>query len=175
VNKVQKEPLTDFISPVDNTVIGAVTFKAGEYKTFGYDGKVESVKMLRDFTLPFTNLTNYNRNKIEAITDLRGQRGSVKELFGFSDWRISFRGLILQENYQAYTDNRFPGLKAADILLWNELFDAITIEGDMPALLGISKIYLQNIEVDEVEGKPNVLVYKINALSDKQIEIDIRP
>lgn len=175
VDKIQREPLTNFKSPVANTVIGPLTLQKGEYKTFGYDGKVQTVTMLRDFTLPFTTLATYSRSKIAAITDLRAQRGSVKELFGFSDWRIAFRGLILADDMKGYTNNSFPLLKAQEFMLWEEITDAVAINGDMPAMLGISKVYLQSIEINEVEGKPNVLVFKIDALSDKQVEIDIRP
>lgn len=171
----------DLFAITSNPVIGSIQFLKGKYKNFATNGSVYLDEVDRDYRLPYATICTYERDKIEAITDLRGQQGSVKELFGFTDWKIQIRGFIMRDGHDAeanednYDQSVFPAFSAGRLRNFSNLPDSIAVAGGLFSLLRIRRIYIKSVSFQEVEGKPNVLAYNMSALSDNQIEINIKP
>ena len=135
----------------------------------------------KDFTLPYSTICTFSRSKIETVTDLRGQQDSVIELFGFSSWKIEIRGFILrdgsdgepgEDNYNQYI---FPRFSSNAMRYFGNLPDAIRVAGGSFSTFRISRIYIKDISFQEIEGKPHVLAYRIDAISSNQFDINIKP
>lgn len=174
-------PKTDLLAITGNPVIGSIQFLKGKYKNFATNGSVYLDEIDRDYTLPYATICTYEREKVDALTNLRGQQGSVKELFGFTDYKIQMRGFIIRDGHDAeasednYDQAIFPNFSAARMRNFCDMPDSIQVAGALFSLLRIRRLYIKSIGFQEVEGKPNVLAYNISALSDNQIEINIKP
>lgn len=147
-------------------ILFPIKFKKGTYKTFTVDGELEEIR-LSDFYLPPATLVDFRRAKNVTKTNVLGDTGTVKEIFGFDDWKIRIKGLCLNE------PNRTAYEQLQELLQWEQLSDNINVSGQLFTDKEINSIVIESIEVPQVQGKPNVIPFTINAVSDQILELTI--
>jgi hypothetical protein len=162
-------------SLVNTPVIGPIKFLKSNYQDYKQNGDVIQVDMQNDYALPWSTLTTFSRSKVDTTTNLRGKQGSVVELFGFTDWKIEMRGFIMNQNQDNEDQQLFPLRELGGMQLYCDLPDAIAVSGEMFTRLQIRQIYIKDWSLQEMEGKPNVLAFRIEALSQKQVQLNILP
>ncbi|MFD2566076.1 DUF6046 domain-containing protein [Pseudotenacibaculum haliotis] len=161
---VQPKQKAERMSWLGTPILFPVLFKGGTYQEYLPNGQITEVVM-SDFYLPAATLVDFRREKNITETPVLGDDGTVKEIFGFGDWKIRIKGLCLDE----------PGSSALDqiteILTWENLIGSIQISGELFSKKDIGSIVIKSIEVPQVQGKPGVIPFTINAISDKIIEL----
>ncbi|MEH0008010.1 MAG: DUF6046 domain-containing protein [Flavobacteriales bacterium] len=141
-------------------VMFPIKFKRGAYQIYKPNGEVEKVER-SDFYLP-PCLVQFSRAKNLTQTHVLGDTGSVKEMFGFDDWNIKIKGLCLDE----------PDRKAYDqleaLLDWEEIAAGIDVSGSLFADKQIYNIVIKSIDVKQIQGKPGVIPFTIDAVSEDE-------
>ncbi|MBU2923058.1 hypothetical protein KO504_17040 [Winogradskyella psychrotolerans] len=144
-----------------------VSFISSGNKYLQYNGRGELVEVedLADFDLPPTTVVDFRRAKNVTKTNVLGSNGTVKEIYGFDDWQIRIRGLCLDT----------PTVKAYDLqselLKWDNLADAIEVQGDLFVDKDIYRITIEEINFTQPQGRHNVIPFEITASSDQPIEL----
>lgn len=141
-----------------------ITLKGGnQIKIFDEKGDLKT-ESYGDFKMPAVTLVDFSRSKILSKTYVRGASGSVKEMFGFEDWKIRMRGLCLNE----------PGIRTAkqqmEGLTWFEkVAEPVEVTGYQFLEMQISTIVINSITFRQIEGKPWVIPFEIDAESNTDI------
>ena len=154
------------LSWLGTPIMFPMTFKGGNnLRMFNDKGQVERVRYA-DFPMPGATLVDFSRAKNIGKTEVAGGKGTVKELFSFDDWKIRIRGLCLNE----------PGIRTATeqkeaLIAFEKLADTITVDGYFFRQFGIYQIVINSIIFRQVEGKPWVIPFEIDAESDEPIEL----
>lgn len=147
---------------------GAFWLKGGKYQSFNqYTGELEHFRY-SDFLMPLATIVDLEREMIVTKTPTNGASGSVKEIFGFDDWNISINGIILPDPERKGVERTVEGQMYA-IQRFCEIADSIEVEGQRFANRKISRILLAKPVFKEIQGKPNMIQYSINAVSDEDI------
>lgn len=162
--EVEEDVEAKKMSWMGTPIMFPVLFKGGTYRF--YNAKSEIVeKTLKDFDLPPTTVVDFRRAKNITKTNVLGNNGTVKEIYGFDDWQIRIRGLCLDT----------PTIKAYDIqselLKWEQVVDSIEVEGDLFLDKEIYRLTIEDIDFRQPQGKHNVIPFEITASSDEPIEI----
>ncbi len=149
-------------------IFGPVTFEAGEYNTYNRTtGAVEKVTM-DGLTLPSSCIVDFSRDANITKTDVLGNSGTVKELFGKSDWNITIRGIALASRDSS-------GLTAQEqtdqLVEWDNICDSIPVLGSIFRAKGINNIVIENLTIQPVVGRWNAIPFQISAVSDEPIEL----
>ena len=143
-----------------------ITFKRGTYSIYQSDGTISSIGK-QDYILPPATLTSFSRAKNITRTNVLGDSGTIKEVFGFDDWKIRIKGLCLdQPDISAYE-------QLTELLSWEEIAGSIGVSGDLFTDKSINSIAIENIEVSQVQGKPSVIPFNIAAVSDQIPELTV--
>ena len=162
VSDVEAEQTSVFGTPV----IGTFSFDEGEYNSYDKDGRVVKVKMEK-FMLPYSCIIEFGRDAVLTQTRTLGSTGSVKEMFGLDDWRINIKGIALNES----------GVKAHDIIdqlvKWRSVCDSIPVTGNLFTRKDIHNLVIENLSIQPVAAKYNVIPFEIGAISDEPIELII--
>ena len=154
----------DRLSYLGTPVIFPMTFKRGQYKTYDKEGNVIS-KQMEDFSLPEATLADFRRAKIIKETSIAGNRGSVTEMYGWEPWRITIRGFCLDNpNISAFEQHK-------KLVEWEDLADSIEIIGDLFFSKAIYRLSITEIDFRQVQGKPGVIPFQIQAKSDNPTEL----
>ena len=134
------------------------------YLRYDENGKLVELK-IPSFEFPIATVVEFSRRKGTVVTETIGGKGSVKEIMGLSDWNVSIRGLIVQD------DSRWEGKTVSEqqkrLDKLNEIAGAIKIEGKIFADREIHHILIQELRYTPVQGKPGLVQYEIDALSDE--------
>ena len=85
---------------------------------------------------------------------------------GLSDWVISIRWLIVQDDSRNSFKTVTEQQKQLDKL--NEVAGAIKINGKLFFERDIHHILIQGLRYTPVQGKPGLVQYEIDALSDEE-------
>ena len=164
--KVKPEKEAQRMSWLGTPILFPVKFKKGTYNTFTSNGELKQIR-LSDFYLPPATLVDFKRAKNVTKTNVLGDTGTVKEIFGFDDWKIRIKGLCLNEpNSTAYQ-------QIQELLQWEQISDNISVSGQLFTDKEINSIVIESIEIPQVQGKPNVIPFTINAVSDQILELTI--
>ena len=86
-------------------------------------------------------------------------------MYGFDDWVIRLRGLCLNEPDRSAYD------QITELLQWEKIADSIPVLGDLFRDKDIYNIAIQNIDIKQIQGKPNIIPFEISALSDEPLEL----
>lgn len=156
---------SEVMSYLGTPVFMPVRFLEGKYKKLNY-GRVQTVSS-EEWQLPYTTLVDFNRKKIIAKTQVNGYYGEVKEMYGFGDWDIKIRGFLINNN-----PFKFPEEELRRLLEFENLTDAISVEGDMFNWLSIYKLVIEDIQLPRIEGMPNVQPFQLSCVSDVPIELE---
>lgn len=138
------------------------------YTRYKKNGELEVV-IMEKFELPAATVIDFSRAKNIIKTDMLGGSGTVKELFGFDDWRIRIRGICLDDS------NRQTAKKAhqqkEQLLRWEQICGSIKVEGELLNEKGIDEIVIESISFRQLEGKPGVMPFEIQASSNEPINL----
>lgn len=143
-------------------IIGLLKFKGGTYKIYRDKGEVSDIEY-QDFTLPPATLFSFRRAKNITKTNLLGNNGTVKEIFGFDDWVIDVKGLAVDT----------PTMSAQDQLNtlkeWEELASAINVSGKMFTRKKIAAVVIDDYKEESIQGTPGVIPFSMTLTSDESI------
>lgn len=166
--QVVDKPTVERYSGLGTPVIFPITFQGKTYKKLNKRSEVVEVSM-KDFFMPASTITEFDRAKIMGKTTVSGGYGSVKETYGFDDWQIKIRGFCL-------ADSGHPTAKSAlaqqDLLnQWADLTDAIKVDGELFDNKGISYLVIEDIKWKSIPGQPWVIPFELSCVSDEPIEL----
>lgn len=162
---VRSDSEYDRLSQFGTPVLGSFKAEAGTYKTYDKNDKLVDIQ-IDEFEFPVASIVEFSRRKGTVATETIGGKGSVKEIMGLSDWSINIRGLIVQDDSRLSTTSVIEQQAMLDKL--NELAGAIKVEGKLFSERGIHHVLIQEIRYTPVQGKPGLVQYEIDALSDEE-------
>lgn len=160
------------ISGLGTPIIFPLYFEAGTYKKYNFDGEIVDIKM-SDFRLPITSIVSFKRDKIMGVTKLNGGRGTVKEIYGFDDYKVTINGFLIIDKSQPQGLIN-PSQQEKELVKWDNLASSIKVSSELFELYGISNLTIEAINFEPMRGKPNIKAFTINALSDSAIELNIK-
>ena len=144
---------------------GTFWFESDTYKTWDdYKGKLTDVT-LKKLLMPLASLVNFSRSKNITKTPMLGGRGSIKEIYSLQDWSISINGIILPDSLNPLTQQSVTEQQEA-IQQFNEVAGSIKVAGQLFEQRNISRIVIESLSFSPVRGKPGMMQYKIEAVSD---------
>jgi hypothetical protein len=155
----------DKTSWMGTPVIGLLKFKAGSYPIYDSKGEINLVRY-EDYLLPPSTLFSFRRAKNITKTNLLGNNGTVKEIFGFDDWIIDVKGLCLDDN---------NGISARDKITlleeWVALAGAINISSKLFVNKNIHAVVIDDYKQESVQGSPGIIPFSMTLISDDAIEL----
>lgn len=140
----------------------------GEYLTYDNHGNVVK-KQLDNFRMPAATLCSFSRAKIIRTTKVSGSRGTVKEMYGFDDWRIKIRGIMIDESNHPQAASPFD--QRDRLLQFENLTDAVSVTGDIFESLRIASIVIEDIKFRQLQGKPRMIPFEMSCISDEPLEL----
>lgn len=160
----------DRLSQFGTPVVGTFTIKGGIYKVYDkVSGKLVD-KEYSDFEFPLATIVDISRPKQITKTPTIGSAGTVKEIFGFEDAKISIRGLCLDDPSRQAQKTA----KEQQAALWalNEIASSLTLlKGKIFFEKNITRLVMEDIQFSAVQGKPGVVQFEIPACSDEDFLI----
>ena len=149
-------------------IIMPMRFLGGDkLKTLGRDGRIEYIS-LPPFDLPAATVVDFEREKITSEDQTSSSTCSKKEIWGFTDWKIRFRGFCLNE----------PNIRTAQeqkemLLKYENVVESIAVEGQLFDEKLVFNILMKTMPTRQLQGSPNAIPFEIMALSDKADEEEI--
>lgn len=165
------------MSHLGTPIVHPITFLAGKYTIPGYDisanGQPEKrKKIMGDFRLPSTSIISLSREKKMRTTQIEGSYHSVKEIYGFDDYQITINGFLIPDpsHPQGY---KTPKQQEKELVRWDGIADRVSVTSDILSIHGITDLSITKIDFGVLRGRPNVVPFTINALSDEAVELNI--
>jgi len=160
----------DRMSQFGTPVVGTFWAIPGDvpYKVYSVDGKLVD-KDFTEFEFPVATIVDFSRNKNITKTPTIGSGGTVKEIFGFDDWKINIRGLLLDDYSRV-------GQKSAKqqqyfLIRMHEIAGSIKVKGRIFEEKYISRIAIESLSISPVQGKPGLIQYEMQCSSDEDFLI----
>ncbi|AOR29540.1 hypothetical protein FORMB_25230 [Formosa sp. Hel1_33_131] len=145
-------------------IIYPTVFKGSTYQYYKETGIIDD-QALNDFNIPPATLIDFRRAKNITKTKILGSNGTVKEIYGFDDWQIRFRGLCLDTpQVSAYEQHQ-------ELLKWENIADSIEVIGELFLDKSIYRLVIEDINFPQLEGKQNIIPFEIAAVSDAPLEL----
>jgi Domain of unknown function (DUF6046) len=141
-------------------IIGLLKFKGGTYKQYNSSGVLED-RQMPDFTLPPATLFSFRRAKNITKTNLLN--GTVKEVFGFDDWIIEAKGLVIDTPEMSATD------QIKTLGEWENLAASIEISGSLFTNKNIHAVTIDDYKEESVQGSPGIIPFSMVLSSDESI------
>lgn len=139
---------------------GAFWFKMdADTKVYNDDGKLEEVELAK-ILMPLASLISFSRPK--KITETN----EVIEIYQMSKWSISIQGVIVNDPSNPVGQQTVLEQMEA-IEDYHEIAGAIGVEGQIFSDRKISRIVTKDLRFDPVQGKPGMMRYSIEAVSDE--------
>ncbi|GEM_PF-264830 len=145
---------------------GAFWLKGGPYNTWDYTGEI-ILQEYDDLLMPLASMVDFDRPKTVTKTPTSGG-GTVKEIYALSDWNISINGIILPDKYNPYTQQTVAEQMEA-LQKFHEIAGSIDVEGQLFAQRNITRIVTESLSFKPVQGRPNMMQYSIEAVSDEDL------
>lgn len=120
--------------------------------------------------LPNEPLIDIAGGKKIVTTEIDGSEGTFKELYSIDDYKITIRGLCIQDD----GSNEYPQEQVRNL---SELYAQnreLKITNAFANMLGIAYIVIVSIDFPKLEGVTGMQPYVISALSDKRIQLTIK-
>ena len=163
IDSDEPERFSQFGTPV----FGSFTIGQGDLEYKKYDertGKLIAADV-SNFEFPIATIVDFSRDKYITKTPTIGSNGTVKEIFGFDDWKINIRGVCL------YDESRSGQITAKEqqiaLIKLNEIAGALKIEkGNIFKEKDINCIVIERLSFSAVQGKPDMIPFEIEATSD---------
>jgi len=156
------------MSHLGTPIILPLTLKGKKYQVFNEVGDV-IFKQYEDFEMPAATLVNFRRAKIITKTKARAAKGTVKEMYGFDDWRIDIRGFCL-------SDGSHPTSKTAynqklNLYKYDNIIDSVEVVSELFNDIDISNIVIEELNFSQLKGKPGVIPFYMRCVSDEPLEL----
>ncbi|PCI11866.1 MAG: hypothetical protein COB73_00745 [Flavobacteriaceae bacterium] len=158
------------MSYLGTPIVFPMSFKGKSYQVYSKIGEIE-LRKLADFELPAATLVNFSRAKLISKTKALASNGTVKELYGFDDWRIDIRGLCLIDPSHATAKTALE--MEAKLREFEAVVDNISVTGALFAAKGIDSIVIEKLSITQLKGKPGVIPFYMQCTSDQPIELFI--
>lgn len=156
------------LSSIGTPILFPITFEGRKYNYYDSSGRLLQ-KEMSGFRLPLSTICEFSLDKIDEITPLSGGVGSVKELFGFDDWKINIKGICFRDPKHPQAPDPYEQKRI--LTEWKMLAEAVDVTGELFISKGINQLYLQSIKISQIPGKPQFIPFEITALSDKAIDL----
>lgn len=166
--EVKEQPAAERYSWMGTPIVFPFTLKGGTYKVFNGDGDLVDYQ-IADFEMPAATLVDFTRPKIITRTKIPGNKGTVKELYGFDDWTFRIRGLCLDD--QSRNTAKTAAEQKRELLKWNEICNAVNVTGELFFEKNIHALSINNINFTQLERKPNVFPFEFECYSDDRLEL----
>lgn len=171
VDVVSREEAEE-LSALGTPIIFPITLVGGVYHIYNRMGDVAKTQV-KDFRLPLSCLASFSRQKIKNSTRVVASKASVKEMYGHEDWQIRIRGICLAD--EGHPQGAKTAMQQHNRLLeFEALADSIEIEGALFREKGIYRIDIDQISIDQLQGKPGVIPFNITATSDDPLELIVK-
>ncbi len=157
-------------SSLGTPVVGVLEFKGGEYNTYNEKGQVVKVRM-NNFRLPYSCIVEFSRAAVITVTKTLGSAGSVKEIYGLDDWKINIRGIALNNAINPLSPKAHQIV--GELAQWRKICDSIEVQGILFSNKEIYRIVIEDLQIQPIEGKYNVIPFQIQAISDEPVEMQI--
>lgn len=144
-------------------IIGLLKFKAGTYKIYNDKGELSDI-IYNEFILPPATLFSFRRSKNITKTNLLGNNGTVKEIFGFDDWVIDVKGLAV-DTPQSSARDQLIALKE-----WEELASSIGVRSKLFTSKKIEAVVIEDYKEESIQGSPGIIPFSMTLISDEAIE-----
>jgi hypothetical protein len=156
------------LSALGTPMIVPIRFKGKGYQVFNDFGEVVS-DTYADFDLPAATLVNFRRAKTISKTKASAAKGTVKELFGFDDWKIDVRGFCLADTSHATAKTA----REQKIILneWDAIVDSIQVVSELFDDFDISHLVIEEIQFHQLKGKPGVIPFSLKCSSDEPSDL----
>ena len=156
----------DRMSQYGTPVIGTFWAVSGDlpYKIYNTEGKLIE-KEFSDFEFPLATIVDFSRPKNIVKTNTIGSGGTVKEIFGFGDWKINIRGLLLDDSSR--TGQKTAKEQRYMLERIHEIAGSIKLKGKIFEERYISRIAIEDFSTTPVQGKPGMLQYEMECSSDE--------
>lgn len=158
------------LSYLGTPIVYPLTLKGKLYKQYDLSGKIVT-KRLETFEMPAITLSTFRRGKILTETDIVGGNGSVIETYGFTSWNIDIRGLCLKD--PAHPNAQTAYQQHLKILGFENVMDSIPVVSKLYNDKGIESIVIVDVELGQIEGKPDVIPFFIRCIADEPVELSI--
>ena len=118
-----------------------------------------------EFEFPLASIVDFSKAKNIIKTPTIGSGGTVKEMFGFEDWKINIRGVIIDDpSRQA---QRTITEQVSSLRRLNEIAGAIKVAGKIFEQKYIDHIVIENFTLSSVQGKNGMMQYEMECCSDE--------
>ncbi|MCI2229586.1 DUF6046 domain-containing protein [Polaribacter sp. MSW13] len=156
------------LSSLGTPMIVPIKFKGKGYQVYNDFGEVVT-DTYADFDLPAATLVNFRRAKTISKTKASAAKGTVKELFGFDDWRIDVRGFCLPDASHATAKTA----REQKIILnkWDAIVDSIQVVSELFDDFDISHLVIDEIQFHQLKGKPGVIPFSLRCSSDEPSDL----
>ncbi|MFK7048724.1 hypothetical protein FLACOL_01066 [Flavobacterium columnare] len=125
-----------------------------------------------EYQLPNEPLISFSLTKTIVKTATVGKRrkGTVKEYITTEDYTITIRGLCVNED----DPEEYPAEQVAMLKELVDIDDALdVVDNPFFELFGIRRIVIEDINFDEMMGRPGQQAYSIKAISDQDFYADL--
>jgi len=157
------------LSSLGTPIIFPITFKAGAYNVFSTTGEIVK-RQMGDFRLPIAAIADFRRSKIVGKTRAVSGNSTVKETYGFDDWKIQIKGFCITD--EAQPQSKFSAMdQEEELLYWEELADSIEVQGELFEIRGIYNIVIEDVSMPYVRGNKGLRPFVITAVSDTPAEL----
>ena len=169
---VEADQQYDRLSQFGTPVIGTFWAIQGDvpYKIYNASGKLVEVTSFNEFEFPVATIVDFSRAKNITKTPTIGSGGTVKEIFGFDDWKINIRGICIDDSSRQAQKKAKQQRYALDRI--NDIAGSIKIKGEIFEERYISRITIENYSSNPVQGKPGLIQYEMECSSDEDFLIN---
>lgn len=147
-------------------IVFPVKFKAGTYKNYKTNGEIEDITM-DDYWLPSATMFSFRRSKNITRTNVLGNNGTIKEIYGFDDWIIDVKGLCLDE------PDKSAEAQLKQLLKWEKIADSIEISGELFNQRNICRVCIADWSDNLIQGKPGVIPFQFQLYGDEPLEFTL--
>ncbi len=156
----------DRLSQFGTPIMGLFSVRGGEYKIYDKRTGMLKDKEYGSFEFPAATIVDFSRSKNLIKTPTIGSTGTVKEVFGFDDWKINIRGICMNDGSRERQKTAKEQQEA--LIAINEIAGAVVVEkGALFLDKQITSFVIETLSFTAVQGKPNVIQYEIEAVSDE--------
>ena len=156
------------VSYLGTPVVFPVTFIGSSYQVYNPSGNI-SRRSFATFELPPATLVSFRRAKIISKTKALAARGTVKEMYGFTDWSIDIRGLCLREPSHPQAEDPYEQMRR--LIEFEQIADSIEVSGELFADRSIYRLVIEDMDTPQLKGKPGVLPFRLQCSSDEPLEL----
>jgi Domain of unknown function (DUF6046) len=157
----------DAVSWMGTPIMFSAKFLGRSYKIYNPDGSKGDVQM-PEFQLPAATMFSFRRAHNITRTNVLGNSGTVKEIYGFDDWVIDVRGLCLDEPTQSAHQ------QLEQLLQWEKIADGIGISGKLFIDRQITQVCIADWSDNLQQGSSGVIAFQFQLFSDEDIILALK-